>query len=153
MIMQNRGFTVLEILIAVAILVVLGALILSPFSKFRTSQILNSETENILSLITQARENTLSSADASQYGVHFENMRAVMFKGATYSASDSNNKPISISSQAQISTISLSGGGTDVVFQRLTGKTNQSGTVTLSLKSNPTKTRVIKIESTGLAGL
>jgi len=44
----------------------------------------------------------------------------------------------------------LAGGGVDVIFQRLTGETVQSGTVTMALVASTTRTKTVTIYGTGL---
>jgi len=93
----------------------------------------------------------LSAKDSYAYGTHFEFSRIVLFRGATYSSSDTNNKTVLIDGAVEISNISLAGGGQNALFQRLTGKTSQSGTITIRLKSDNSKTKTITIEASGVA--
>lgn len=146
------GITIMEILIAVAILSVISTGIIIPFSKWRESRTLDVNTEGIMSLLNEARQNTLSSKDGFQYGVNFESARAVLFRGTTFVEPDVNNKEMSISPVLEISNIMLGGGATDVVFERLTGKTNNSGTITLRVKNDTSKNVIIKVEPTGAVG-
>ena len=84
--------------------------------------------------------------------MHFENTRVVLFKGLSYSANDSLNISSSLHSLIIISNVALTG-GSDVVFQRLTGETAESGSVTLALVDNPTITKVISISGMGVVNL
>lgn len=149
----KKGITLLELVVVIAIVVLLTSVIVTSFSKFRNDKILDTGVENILSVLAKARGNTLSSKNAYQYGVHFEASRTILFRGTTYSSSDINNEIISLDDSLEISSISLTGGGVDVVFDRLTGKTSMDGSVILRLKSDTTKTKTITINGTGTASV
>lgn len=145
-----KGFTIIEVAIVIVILAVLTAMAITSFSGFRQNQLLNSDVNKAVSVINEARSKTLSSQDFSQYGAHFEASKIVLFKGTTYAASSPNNASSTLSSFIEISGTSLNGGGSDVVFQKLTGKTDNYGTVTFRVKANASKTKTINIKSTGI---
>lgn len=147
----KRGFTVIEFLIALAVLAILATIIFTSMSSFRNSKALQIVSEDILSLLDEARGDTLSAKDGYAYGVHFESAKIVLFRGTIYSSSDTSNKIIDVDNAVDVYSISLAGGGQDVLFQRLTGKTSQNGAVMIRLKSDTTKTKTILIESSGVA--
>lgn len=146
------GFTAVEILIGLAVVLVIFSIALGPLKSFRDNQILASDTENVLSLLKEARSQTVFSKNSSQYGVRFEPGRAVLFPGTIFSEPNANNKELPLHNGLTISNWSLNGGGQEVVFERLTGKTSQFGSVTISLKNNPAKVKIINIGETGIAG-
>lgn len=145
---HNRGLTLIELIVVVAIVMILAAVVTTSFSQFRNNKVLDTGVENALSLLAKARGNTLASKNALQYGVHFESAQMILFQGTTYSAGDSNNEVAALDSALEISSGTL-----NVVFQRLTGKTDQGGavTVTIRVKSDTTKTKNITINTTGIA--
>ena len=143
------GFTILEILITISVLLIIISIVISPFSSFRNRSILNAEVENVITLLSEARSKTLASLDDSEYGVHFEANRMVFFKGNSFTEPDPDNKEIIFDQTVYISSISLTGVGADVIFNRLIGKTDEDGTITIALTSDPTTNNVIHIYSTG----
>jgi type II secretory pathway pseudopilin PulG len=147
---MKRGFTIIEILIIVAITILILALVIIPFKQMNERQALIKETANIISIINHARSMTLSSKGGEPHGVHIEANRVVLFSGPTYSSSDPDNVSIELNSQVSISNINLSGGITDVVFNQLTGTTAGYGTITLSLVASSTQAKTISINSTGI---
>ena len=149
---SRQGFTLVEVVVVAAIGAILTAILISSLPKLNASQALNGDALLVASIIRQARSQTLASKDASAYGVHFENTRVVLFKGLSYSANDSLNISSSLHSLIIISNVALTG-GSDVVFQRLTGETAESGSVTLALVDNPTITKVISISGMGVVNL
>lgn len=147
---HSRGFTALELLMVIAILGILATIILMPFNAFRNSKVLDTASEETLALISEARGNTLSGKGGYQYGVHFEASKIVLYRGATYSAGDANNKAVVLDNALEVSSIALAGGGVDVLLDRLTGKTSQNGTVIIRVKNDTSKLRTITIEKTGV---
>ena len=145
----NDGQAVLEVLIALAVISILAAIISGGFSSFRKEQILNGTTENIFSLVNEARAKTLSSKEDSVYGVHFENSRAVIFKGENFSEGAGDNEIFYLPAATEIFQVSLAGAGAEAVFKRLTGETDQFGNVMIKLKSSA-KTKTIIIQKSGL---
>jgi prepilin-type N-terminal cleavage/methylation domain-containing protein len=147
--MKTRGFTLIEILITVGILGAIVTIILVSFNTFRDSQGLERETETVVEILNQARSQTLSSKNASSYGVHFASTSVTFFTGTTYNAADSTNQIYSLTSNNIINSVNLTPGGMDVVFNRLTGETNQNGTIGL-LNQRTSASTTITIYKTGL---
>ena len=148
---DKKGATLIEIIIAITIVGILTLIVFSAFSPANSREALDKKTVLALSLLSQARNQTLSAKGALAYGVHFETTKAVLFNGPTYSSSVSSNVVEPMGNLVQISDISLSGGGSDVVFNRLTGETSQSGTITLSLIASSTQTKTVTIFGTGIS--
>ncbi|OGI88121.1 hypothetical protein A2995_00070 [Candidatus Nomurabacteria bacterium RIFCSPLOWO2_01_FULL_33_24] len=147
---SERGFTLIEIFIVLAILVILAIITLPSFSSFKNEQIIKSETETIISFIDQARSKTLSSQGLSQYGVHFESAKIVFFNGDTFLESSSLNEEFIINPIITISDINLNNNGHDVIFERLTGSTDQYGVINIQVISDPTIEKTITITQTGI---
>jgi len=145
-----KGFTLLEILISIAVISIVSVLVVSGFSSFRESAQLNEAQSQILGIFRDARNRTLSSEKNTQYGVHFETSRVVLFSGSSYNSDLPSNEPYLFPFLTRISSISL-GGPVDIVFARLTGATSASGTVTIESISNTAKTKIITILSSGIA--
>lgn len=148
---SGAGFTVVEILVALAVAGIVALIVTGSFSKAVPREALDKETGIVISLLDQARNQTLSSKKAAVYGVHFESAKAVLFTGSAYSGLDPSNVIEPLNSLVKIASTSLSGGGSEVIFKRLTGETAQSGTVTLSLVADASQTKTITVFGTGLA--
>ena len=148
---RRGGFTLIEIVIVVAILAILSTIIFTSFSAFRNAKVLDTATEDVLTLISTARGETLSAKANTQYGVHITSGSMTLYAGATYSAGDSANQVVDLDSALEIVSIALSGGGSDILFDRLTGKTSNSGTFVIRVKSDTAKTHTVTIAGTGIA--
>jgi len=148
-----RGFTLIEALTIVGILIVLIAVSIPAFRFFQKESDLNNSAEEALNTLRLAQNKTIASEGASQYGVHFEAGECVLFKGTTYNPSASDNEISNLPQSVEIYNIELAGGGSAVVFDRVTGATNQSGRVYFQLKTDISKTKTIYIENSGQVGL
>jgi len=146
---KTSGFTLIEILIIVAITGLLSVSVFSIYRGFNKNRSLEVSVQNIASLLSEARSLTLSSKNDSVYGVHLEESKAVLFKGTTYSTSSSDNIEYIISGLVS-ATSTLNGGVVDVVFDRLTGETTAFGTTTLWLTADASSTKNIIIRETGI---
>ncbi len=144
----SAGFTLLEILVAVGILVILLAIAMAAYGNFSRQIDLDVTTQGMLSVLRDARSRTLASEAETNYGVHFETDKYVLFPGAVYNASASANRVYNLSS-SEIYSINLNGGGSEVVFDRIRGTTDQDGNVGIRLVDNPSRTQTILIDPGG----
>lgn len=147
---SSRGFTLIEVLVSLAILAIISVIGLNSFSTVNTGKALDLETEKVVSLIATARALTLSAKDGAAYGVHFEERKAVLFKGPSYTVGAPSNQEQALHDAVRTSAVALAGGGAEVLFTKLTGATAQSGVITLAAVRDASKTRVITIAATGV---
>lgn len=148
-----RGITVLELIIVISIIAVLSAIIFLNLSKFRSEQSLQGTTSDIISLLNKARTDTISSKNSTNYGVHFETNRAVLFTGSSFTEPNVTNEQINLDSSVLIPVsggINLNGGGSDVIFTRISGDTANYGTIIVRLSSDATRQVTITINKTGI---
>ena len=139
-----RGFTLIEILVSITVIVIVILVVVSGLSSFRKSAELNQAVDGVVSQLREARRRTIESKDASQWGVHRESSRTTLFKGAAYSAGAPDNEVFTLPSAV------TAAGPADIVFKRISGDTDNAGTVTLTLG---TDIRTINIRSSGLIEL
>jgi len=153
---NNKGISLIEILIVISIIGILSAVIFPNLSQFRDAQALKNTTLDVVSLLNKARQNTLSSLNSTNYSVHFESDRAILFVGSAYSSSNSTNEPVVYSLAVTTPSsggINISGGGSDINFERLTGGVINgtiSSTIVIQLVSDPTRQKIITINKTGI---
>ena len=132
----SRGFTLLEIIIVISILGVLLSVVLPSLTSFRQKSILNTETQEVTTLINKARLSSMSSKNDKQYGIHFEAGKIVLFEGTTYIAGAGTNEEHLFDTVLTLNPITINGGGAETVFQKITGSTNQNSTTTLKVIAN-----------------
>lgn len=148
----SSGVTFLEITITVGILGLLLAVIMPSFLSFRRSSILNTETQEILTIINKARLSSTSSRGDIKYGVHFESGKIVLFPGVTYTGGANGNEEHIFNPALTLSVITVSGGGPDVIFEKITGATSQNATTTLLVTGSTASTTIV-IHPSGLAAI
>ena len=151
--MNQKGFTLLEILMAIAIATIVITIVVFSFSKLNSSQALERTGDLIASVLDEARSLTLSGSEDSQYGVHFEDDQIVLFKGTSYSSGSEDNVVTDLNDFVEIGDIELSGGGDDIIFKRLTGYTDEAGTIEVFVTATPENNLTITISETGLSDI
>ena len=155
---QRKGFTLIELVMVIVILITLTALAVPAFRFFQKESDLNNSAEEIINTLRLAQNKTLASEEASQWGVYFldstDPHQFILFKGSDFISRESefdeiHKLPLSV----EIYEINLENENSEVVFNRLTGKTDQFGEVLIRLKIDLTKTKTIYIENSGLISL
>ena len=139
----KHGFSMLEIVISIAILALIVTLSLVSFFALNRRSELNSSASIIKSVLSEARSKTLAGYSGTRYGVHFASTSVTIFLGDTYNAGAGTNVTTSIYQNTTVSNVAVSGGGVNIIFNRLTGETSQPGTVTLTGPGGATKTLTI----------
>jgi len=151
--MKNNGFTLPEILFTIAILGIVITIVTFSFSGLNSQQALDKSADLVSSILDEARTLTLSSSSDSQYGVYLEASQVVLFRGDTYSSSDPANVTTAINPLVGIRDIIIAGGGASIVFNRLTGETDNTGTMEVYLLASSTNFHTITINATGIVEL
>lgn len=149
----KNGFTLVELLVIVGILIMLAAISISALRFFQKESALNNSAEEIINTLRLAQSKTLASEEASQWGVYFyisdDLYQYILFKGASYDTRDNSFDEIyKLPRAVEIYEVNLDG-QSEVVFNRLTGMSSQSGKISLRLKNDPTKIREIIVQSSG----
>ncbi len=150
-----RGLTAVELLVVVAIVALLATVVIIPFRRFYEEQSLRAAAETALAFLAEARAATLSSAGTvgEQYGVQFESDRLIKFAGTTYGGLGANDVEYLLPDGIELTGPSLSSGGREIVFARLTGAASAIGTITFRLVSNHGRFITIRVEQWGVAYL
>lgn len=145
-----KGFTLLEVVIVTAIISILGAITFVSFSASRNVRDLAASAQNTLSVLRLAQSKTLAGEDNSAWGVRLASNQIILFKGDTFVGSPLTTV-YPLPQSIQITNISLSGGGSDIIFKRVTGETDQSGTFLLSVVGVPSNSFSVTVDSLGKA--
>lgn len=146
----HRGFTLIEIVVSIVIITIVAMILVVSFVDLNSSQALDKSVFTTVSVFNKARSNTLSSVGDTQYGVHIGSSQVTLFTGTTYAASASTNIVTDLNARVGIRNVALLGGGSDVVFNRQTGSTSQSGSLEVYLLADPTVYKRVTITPTGL---
>lgn len=145
---NNYGFTFVEVLITVAVITILGSIALVSFNASRNVRDLSTTEQNVLSVLRLAQSKTLAGENDSAWGVHLESNQITLFQGSTY-ASSPLKQTYALPDSVEVTGVLLNGGGSDVIFKRVTGETDQTGTFTLNVIANPSHSRSITVNGSG----
>jgi prepilin-type N-terminal cleavage/methylation domain-containing protein len=148
---HTRGFSLIELMVVIAISVLLMGISLGVFSALTQRQTVEKSTENVYAVIQEARNKTILGENGSQYGVRFASSSITFFQGTGYDPSNVSNVTTVLNPRTEISSINLTGGTTTIVYSKLTGRPNATGTIQLILKSNSTLFETITIHGSGLS--
>jgi len=149
---KTSGFTLPELIIVLAILAIVAALLLPNLNIFQRQSALDAAANEILATLRLAQNKTLASEGASSWGVNFTDNQFIFFKGASFVPGSSDNEIHSLPSNVVLSEVNL-GGLSAVVFSRLTGAANISGSIKISLDGDASQSREIFIDESGTLGL
>lgn len=153
----NKGFTLIEILVIIGILIILTGITVPAFRYSQKESHLSSSVEEIINILRLVQNKTLASEEASQWGAYFDTTTTphqyVSFKGMNYLSRDiAFDEIYRLPKVVEIYEINL-GGENEVVFDRISGETSHSGNIKIRLINNLSKTETIYIESSGQIGL
>lgn len=125
--LHKDGFTIIEIVLVIAIGIIISNFTLGVGSDFYRSQSLIGERDSVINLLRRARTKALNNIDQSDHGLYISSEEYVVFEGSSYeSRSQSFDEPFPRSSGATIS------GPTEIVFTALEGSSNTSGTISVA---------------------
>lgn len=146
---DQRGFTLLEVLVALSITALIGALALVSVTNSRRVRDLAAAGQNTLSLLRTAQTNTISGKDGSQWGVHVEGSEVILFRGSAYAGADIITS-YPVPDGIEIVDIDF-GGGQDAIFRRVDGTANQSGAFTIRVEGSSSQMFPVSVDSAGNA--
>ncbi len=145
----SYGFTLIELVIALGVMVLLISVIWTGLEKTRKNQALSTGVETVLSALREARTKTLSLEGNQSYGVYLEEDRVVIFPGESFSEPNILNQEFWLEKAISISTTSLAVSTSTILFNAVTGEVPNYGTITISLKSDASTNRTINVSRTG----
>ena len=148
---KNKGFSMVEVVIAVLIVGIISGVAIFAFSSLKNKQVLQNEVNNLISILEETRSLTTSGKEALNYGIFFEpnSNRTVQFRGDVYDPNSPTNKEYLLAPSVLILEVNLNGGGTEVVFERLKGETNDFGSIVLGLVDATTTKETVEVYQTG----
>lgn len=140
---KEAGFTIIELLLSVAILTMLAGLSLPIYMSFQNRNSLDISTQSIADMLRRAEVYSRSVTGDSPWGVEIQPTVVTLFKGASFAGRDTSfDETQAIDSSTTISGLS------EVLFTKFTAAPGTTGTITLS--SSPVDTRTITINAKGM---
>lgn len=126
----KRGFTLTELLIVIGITIIVAAATIPIYGNLQISAQLNDNTAQIVQIIREAREMSMSRYNNSSHGVQFNPSNYVLYQGNSYLTRDNSYDRQFVLDNPLTLTPDL--GGSDVNFSKGLGVPNATGTITLS---------------------
>lgn len=125
---DQRGFNILELLLAIAIVVAIAGIIIPISGNAFTRNNLNLSTQQIVQNFRRAQSLAQASTGNSDWGVYLSGYTTTIFKGASYAARDTNYDEL-----AELYGRATSSGLIEVVFNKATGLPKAFGTTTIMI--------------------
>ncbi len=141
----KRGYTVMELLVVLAVLGTLAGLSMAGFANFSKKEALDAGAAALIAGLRDARAQTLASVGGSQYGINVGTTSFSFFKGSSYNPAATTTSVFKFSSYVRASSTQSS-----FVFQRITGNAVASGTIDVYMASDPSVKKSIRVEATGI---
>jgi prepilin-type N-terminal cleavage/methylation domain-containing protein len=140
-VIKQEGFTLVEMLLSVAILSLLVGLSLPVYETFVRRNDLDITTQNVVSAFRRAATNARAVSGDSVWGVAVQSSAVTLFKGSSYASRDTGYDEV-VSIPGSIGT----SGVTEITFAKLTGAPSATGTVTLASTTNDTRAVAVNAE-------
>lgn len=140
----QKGFTMIEVIVVMIIFAVVFGLSILYYQTTQVRSDLNGQVSQFVSYTRLAQSNADAGKDNANHGIHLESGGYVLFTGDSYVESADDNFEIDLPATMVIQNINLNEGGSDVVFERPYGETDDFGTFDFySAQLNATKTITI----------
>lgn len=146
----RAGFTLIELVIVVGVMAIIGTLAMASFAASRRVRDVATSGQNALSVLRTAQTRAVAGQDNTPWGVRLETNRFILFSGSAYAGSP-NTTIYTLPASAQITDIAFAGGGQEIVFRRLDGRTDQAGTFNVQAIGSASQTFSVTIDASGRA--
>lgn len=143
-----KGFSLIEIIISIAIMGILTAMVVS---SFHTAQIRKEQqgiVQGILADLEKQKSDTQAGKAGSQYGIKFNPTNYVLFTGTSYATTSPSNKVVDVNSKFQI-TETIINAQNNIYFSKINGNANENATITVSHISNRVNPLLLTVQTSG----
>lgn len=145
---MNKGFSLLEIIISIAVASILLTIVTTSFRTAQIKKVQDGIVQSILASLEEQKANSQAGKEGSSYGIKFNSNEYILFKGISYSVSSPDNKNIAVESPFQIEE-TISNANNIIYFSKLNGNSNEVATITISHITNEVTPQNLIIETSG----
>jgi prepilin-type N-terminal cleavage/methylation domain-containing protein len=128
---KKAGFSVIEILIVMAIMGIILTIAVMSFSSARAKKQLEITVDSISAKLEEAKANAVSGKGGVSYGMNFTSTSYTLFAGDTFNPNSETNSSSTVPVDITI-TRNISGGGDTIVFSRMTGTPQTTGDIIIT---------------------
>lgn len=154
LIFGERGFTYAEVIVVMGIVAMLFGVVYTSTLKAQQSTSIESTVLALISDIKNQQTNAMNgysigASISSNYGVHFESDRYVLFKGDTYNANDSHNLVVKLPNNLTFTDINFP--NSMLLFSKGSGEVSnfQLNQDTITLSPSLTISKTLRINKLG----
>ena len=146
-----KAFTLIELLVVIGITAILAVFfIMSPLS-FRSQQDLNLTVSEMIAVLRNAQDNSISQESGSVWGIYFDNINGSgfydFFSGSNYSSVNIVSRS-SLRSNIKFVQPAI-GSSSTVIFSAVSGLPVASTTIIIALREDSSSSRAITINANG----
>ena len=151
---MKNGFTLIEFLIVISIMLILAVVGLAMFSNLHSSTQLNENVLQIIQTLKITRERSVANFNNSAHGVFLTTAspyKYILYQGSSYVVRNAGlDREVILDKALSLSTsdLVLTEGNIDINFSQSLGQPNNTGTIIVT--HNSATSRLIKINSIGL---
>ena len=150
---SRTGFTLLELVLALAIVVIFGLVLLLNLPGRRNRGELEETAQQIAALLREAQSRSVSQASSSAWGVHFENSTITAPFYALFASSYASTSVVTFYRLPQrvqyINSTLAFGESKNITFQQLSGFAVASTTIGIVLVQDPRVSSTLRVASSG----
>ncbi len=152
---KPKGFTLVEMIIVIIILSILFAGTLVAIGNVFGKQNVKNHGIQMVETMREAHRNAISQRLDAPWGIKFDDASSpntyTLFKGASFISRDTDyDRQIVLPTSLSIDSLSLNGGGDEMIFTQETGINNQHGSFSLSSNIEGDGTFAISVNLLGL---
>jgi len=150
---NQRGFTLMEVLVVVAIIIILSVVTVLSLSGKKSSNDLSSTVSQVTALLNEAQSRSASQMNNVSWGVHFANATNTAPFYAIFSSSYSQTTTAGYyrlpPDVAYLSSTLAQGTSLDILFSQISGMSSVSTTIDFFDTSQPSLISGISVASSG----
>jgi|GEM_PF-5321948 len=142
--MANRGFTLIEIMVVIGIMMLLFSVGVLSINMLLERMVINAATNELIFTLEEAKAGAVAGSQGDVHGVYFSGNGYTEYIGDI----DNHNVTHDLDGRLQLET-DIINTDNSVTFSRITGAASQRTTITISFKDQPEKQSVVVIGKGG----
>lgn len=148
--MSKKAFTLIEIVITIAIISILIGISMTVFRALTDKQTIDRDVENVVSYLLRARNQTITGENNENYGVYFASSSVTLFQGKEFGEASTTDLIFDLNNRTYLNSIHLTDGVTFLYFNKVSGAPSATGTIEYQLIGHEDQKKLINIYASGL---